>query len=217
MDLFALTRALIDIDSTTGRERAVGDFLFSHLSAIAGRTGGRVERMPVSAERFNLFAAWGEPRVVLSTHIDTVPPFLPSAEDDEHIFGRGACDTKGGIAAMVKAIEALLASGESGFGLLFVVGEETDSVGATVADREPRGSRYLVNVGSVGDPGDGTSDASYCIFDSGTNSVSFRGVPFDLDAFRGDLASTGLNFTPWFLRAETKSDGGHVRSHPWTG
>jgi acetylornithine deacetylase len=148
MDLFALTRALIDLDSTTGRERAVGDFLFAHLAEIAGRTGGRVERMPVSGDRFNLFAAWGEPRVVLSTHMDTVPPFVPSAEDDEHVFGRGACDTKGGIAAMVKAIEALLTAGESGFGLLLVVGEETDSVGAIAADEYPeasRGSRYLVN------------------------------------------------------------------------
>ena len=145
MDLFALTRALIDLDSTTGRERAVGDFLFSRLSAIAERTGGRIERMPVEGERCNLFAAWGEPVVVLSTHMDTVPPFLPSSEDDEHVWGRGACDTKGGIAAMVKAIEALLAEGASGFGLLLVVGEETDSVGAITANEQPRGSRYLIN------------------------------------------------------------------------
>lgn len=145
MDLFALTRALIDIDSTTGRERAVADFLFSHLSELAGRTSGRVERMPVADERWNLFAAWGEPGVVLSTHMDTVPPFVPSSEDEEHVWGRGACDTKGGIAAMIQAIEALLADGASGFGLLLVVGEETDSVGATVANDNPRGSRYLVN------------------------------------------------------------------------
>ena len=145
MDLFALTRALIDIDSTTGRERAVGDFLFSHLSEIAGRTGGRVERMPVEGDRFNLFASWGEPVVVLSTHMDTVPPFVPSSEDGEHVFGRGACDTKGGIAAMVTAIAALLAEGHSGFGLLLVVGEETDSVGAIAANEQPRGSQYLVN------------------------------------------------------------------------
>jgi acetylornithine deacetylase len=145
MDLFALTRALIDLDSTTGRERAVGDFLLAHLSEIAGRTGGRVERMPVEGDRFNLFAAWGEPVVVLSTHMDTVPPFVPSSEDGEHVWGRGACDTKGGIAAMVTAIAALLADGASGFGLLLVVGEETDSAGAIAANGQPRGSRYLVN------------------------------------------------------------------------
>lgn len=145
MDLFQLTRALIDIDSVTGRERAVGDFLFSYLSELAGPTGGTVERMPVVDDRFNLFAAWGEPVVALSTHLDTVPPFFPSSEDDEHIHGRGACDTKGGIAAMIKALEELLADGHRGFGLLLVVGEETDSVGAQVANRHPQGSRYLIN------------------------------------------------------------------------
>lgn len=145
MDLFQLTRALIDIESVTGRERAAGDFLFAYLSALAGRTGGSVERMPVAEERFNLLAAWGEPVVVLSTHIDTVPPFFPSSEDAEHIHGRGACDTKGGIAAMIMALEEMLAAGDRGFGLLLVVGEETDSIGAQVANRNPRGSRFLVN------------------------------------------------------------------------
>jgi acetylornithine deacetylase len=145
MDLFQLTRALIDIDSVTGRERAVGEFLFSYLSELAGRTGGSVERMPVTEDRFNVFAAWGEPVVVLSTHIDTVPPFFPSSEDDEHIHGRGACDTKGLLAAMIQALEGLLVEGDRGFGLLLVVGEETDSAGAQVANQAPRGSLYLIN------------------------------------------------------------------------
>lgn len=145
MDLFQLTRALIDIDSVTGRERRIGDFLFDWLSALAARSGGTVERMPVAEDRFNVFAAWGRPEVVLSTHMDTVPPFFPSSEDDEHIHGRGACDTKGGIAAMLGAAEELLAAGRNGFGLLFVVGEETDSLGAQAADRDPRGSRFLIN------------------------------------------------------------------------
>lgn len=145
MDLFQLTRALIDIDSVTGREREIGEFLFRYLGDLAGRTGGRVERMPVAEDRFNLFAAWGAPDVVLSTHMDTVPPFFPSSDDGEHIHGRGACDTKGAIAAMIHAIEGLLAEGGRGFGLLLVVGEETDSIGAQAADREPRGSRFLIN------------------------------------------------------------------------
>jgi acetylornithine deacetylase len=145
MDLFQLTRALIDTDSVTGRERSVGELLFRHLDALAARTGGRVERMPADGERFNLFAHWDHPEVVLSTHMDTVPPFVPSSEDAELIRGRGACDAKGGIAAMIKAIEELLAEGSRGFGLLLVVGEETDSIGATVANRNPRGSRYLIN------------------------------------------------------------------------
>lgn len=146
MDLFELTRALIDIESVTGNERAVGDFLFEHLAGLArGGGGGTVERMPVAPDRFNVFAAWGEPVVVLSTHIDTVPPFFPSSEDAEFIRGRGACDTKGGIAAMLAATRELLAGGARGFGLLFVVGEETDSAGATVANQDPRGARFLIN------------------------------------------------------------------------
>lgn len=145
MNLFPLTRALIDIDSTTGREREVGDFLFHYLEDLASRTDGAVERMPVVDDRFNVFASWGEPVVVLSTHIDTVPPFFPSSEDDEHVHGRGACDTKGGIAAMIHAIQDLLAEGRRGFGLLLVVGEETDSVGAQMANRQPRGSKWLIN------------------------------------------------------------------------
>ena len=145
MHLFQLTRALIDVDSVTGREKEIGDFLFRYLEDLAGRTGGRVERMPVAEDRFNLFAAWGPPDVVLSTHMDTVPPFFPSSEDAEHIHGRGACDTKGAIAAMIHATEELLAEGGRGFGLLFVVGEETDSAGAQAADRDPRGSRFLIN------------------------------------------------------------------------
>ena len=146
MDLHALARTLIDIDSTTGHEAGIGEFLFHYLEQMIDRSGaGAVERMPVEADRFNVFAAWGEPVVVLSTHMDTVPPFIPSSEDDDHIHGRGACDTKGGIAAMLHAAEELLAEGRRGFGLLLTVGEETDSIGAQVANRTPRGSRYLIN------------------------------------------------------------------------
>jgi acetylornithine deacetylase len=145
MDLIALTRALVDLESVTGNERAIGELLFDHLSVLASRTGGKVERMSVDRERFNLFASWGHPEVVLSTHMDTVPPFFASSEDTEHVHGRGACDAKGILAAMIKAVEALLAEGRRGFGLLAVVGEETDSLGAQVADRNPRGSRYLIN------------------------------------------------------------------------
>ncbi|MFL6235759.1 MAG: M20/M25/M40 family metallo-hydrolase [Thermoanaerobaculia bacterium] len=146
MHLFELTRTLIDLDSTTGREREVGDFLFRYLEDLVDQfDGGAVERMPVEGDRFNVFAAWGEPVVVLSTHMDTVPPFFPSSEDGEFIHGRGACDTKGGIAAMLQAARELLEEGVRGFGLLFVVGEETDSIGAQVANRQPRGPRYLIN------------------------------------------------------------------------
>jgi acetylornithine deacetylase len=155
MHVHALARTLIDIDSTTGREAEIGDFLFRYLEAMIDRAGaGAAERMPVEGERFNVFAAWGEPVVVLSTHIDTVPPFIPASEDGDHLHGRGACDTKGAVAAMLVAIEELLADGRRGFGLLLTVGEETDSIGAQVANRYPRGSQYLEGLSLPG-PGSG--------------------------------------------------------------
>lgn len=145
MDLFKLTRTLIDIESVTGNEKQMGLFLFDYLSAIAERTAGRVERMTVEQDRFNVFAYWGQPYVTLSTHLDVVPPYFPSHEDDGCIYGRGACDTKGIIAAMVKSVEKLLEEGRRDFALLFVVGEERNSAGAFAASREVRGSRYLIN------------------------------------------------------------------------
>src|SRR5258708_26133146 len=107
--------------------------------------------MQVSPERFNVYAEWGHPVVALSTHMDTVPPFIESREDDDNIYGRGACDAKGIIAAMIAAAEKLLETGTRNFGLLFVVGEERNSAGAEVASRSPRGSRYLIN----GEPTEG--------------------------------------------------------------
>src|SRR5271156_3459171 len=145
MDLFQLTRALVDIQSITNHEDAVGEFLFEALTGLAGRSGGFVERCPVEGRRFNVFARWGEPTVTLSTHMDTVPPFFASREDADFIWGRGSADAKGIIASMIGAAEQLVAAGSRNFGLLFVVGEERDSAGALAAARDPRGSRYLIN------------------------------------------------------------------------
>ncbi len=146
MNLFELTRALIDIESISGNEERVGRYLYNYLAPLAARYDGAVELIEVAPQRFNLLAFWG-PRldVTLSTHLDTVPPFFPSSEDAEFIYGRGACDVKGIIACMVKAAEALLEAGQRNFGLLFVVGEERSSAGAYHAARNPRGSRYIVN------------------------------------------------------------------------
>jgi acetylornithine deacetylase len=145
MRLFELTRALVDIESITGNEERVGEFLLAHLSELASRYGGHVERMEVEPHRFNVLATWGEPVVTLSTHMDTVPPFFASREDDEFIWGRAACDTKGIIASMIQASEALLAAGSRNLALLFVVGEERNSAGAYHAARQPRGSKFLIN------------------------------------------------------------------------
>ena len=145
MDLFELTRALVDIESTTGQEKSVADYLFEDLSARTALHSGRIERIPAEPDRDNILACWGEPVVTLSTHMDTVPPFFGSREDGDFIWGRGSCDAKGIIAAMVGAVEKLLAAGTRNFGLLFVVGEERNSAGARAAAATPRGSRFLIN------------------------------------------------------------------------
>jgi acetylornithine deacetylase len=145
MDLFTLTRALVDIDSTTDHEKAVADYLFAHLSSLAAKHHGRLERQTAAPDRDNLFLSFGDPTVTLSTHLDTVPPFFPSREDATHIHGRGSCDAKGIIAAMIAAAESLLASDTRNFALLFVVGEERSSIGAKTAAASPRGSRFLIN------------------------------------------------------------------------
>lgn len=145
MQVFELTRRLVDIESITPNESDVTDYLWHVLSQLAERFGGQMERMPVEENRDNVFVSFGEPTVVMSTHMDTVPPFIPSREDNDFIWGRGACDTKGIIAAMIGAAEQLLAAGKRNFGLLFVVGEERNSAGAIVAARNPRGSKFLIN------------------------------------------------------------------------
>jgi acetylornithine deacetylase len=145
MTLFQLARRLIDIESITGNENQIGRFLCDLLAPLASRFGGAVETMTVEPGRFNVLACWGAPVVTLSTHQDTVPPFFPSREDDEFIWGRGACDVKGLMAAMIVAAGELLEEGVRNFALLFVVGEERNSAGALHAARHGRGSRYLIN------------------------------------------------------------------------
>lgn len=145
MNVFSLTRTLVDIESITGNELRVGEFVFQILLDLTGRFGGAVERIEVATDRCNVFAYFGEPVVTLSTHLDTVPPFFPSRQDDTDIWGRGACDVKGIIAAMICAASTLLEEGVRNFALLFVVGEEKDSAGAYFAAGHPRGSRFLIN------------------------------------------------------------------------
>jgi len=141
MALFELTRTLVDINSVTGSEQACAEFLRGHLA----ERGYEVELQPVSDGRANVFARHGPPEIVLSTHMDTVPPFVPSREDTEFIYGRGSCDAKGILAAQVEAAERLRAGGIKNFALLFLVGEETLSDGARAANRAPRGSHFIIN------------------------------------------------------------------------
>jgi acetylornithine deacetylase/succinyl-diaminopimelate desuccinylase-like protein len=143
MNVVALTRQLVDIESTTGNEGRVADFLHRELS----RLGYHATKMPVEGERSNVFATspqQARPEIVFSTHMDTVPPFIPSSEDTARIYGRGACDAKGIIAAQIAAAEQLRQEGIY-VGLLFVVGEEKDSLGAKVANQQSPGCKFLVN------------------------------------------------------------------------
>lgn len=137
----AFARELVDIDSTTGREQAAGTWLTAKLETL----GYTVEQQPVANGRFNVFAMLDRPGVVLSTHFDCVPPFFPSDVRDGALYGRGSCDAKGILAAQVAAAERLRAAGERRVGLLFVVGEERGSDGATVANTKAPGSRFLIN------------------------------------------------------------------------
>jgi acetylornithine deacetylase len=147
MNVVEFARQLIDIDSTTGREQEAGAWLASALRGL----GYRVDEQPVGNGRFNIVATIEPPLVVFSTHYDCVPPFFPSELRDDRLWGRGACDAKGILAAQVAAAERMRAAGERRVGLLFVVGEERGSDGAMAANAAPIGSRYLIN----GEPTDG--------------------------------------------------------------
>jgi acetylornithine deacetylase len=148
MDAITLTRQLIDIESISGNEAAVGNYLYGELCRI----GYQTRRMPVEGDRFNVYATSAEqpnPEVVFSTHMDTVPPFIPSSEDAVRIYGRGSCDAKGIIAAQIAAAERLRRENVY-VGLLFVVGEERDSLGAQAANeyaasQPAHACKYLVN------------------------------------------------------------------------
>jgi acetylornithine deacetylase len=144
VDPVAFARGLIDIDSTTGREGEASRWLVHELSTL----GFAVTEQPVEGDRGNVIATAGPtsaPLVVFSTHFDCVPPFFPSRIEGDRLYGRGACDAKGILAAQVAAAERLRVDGETRVGLLFVVGEERGSDGAKLANELADGARFLVN------------------------------------------------------------------------
>lgn len=150
IDPISLTRQLVDIDSTTYTEGLAGAFLYEFLDVqrykVERQLVSQPEHETPGAERFNVYAALPgvTPDVVLSTHMDTVPPYFGCTEDDEFLYGRGTCDAKGIIAAQVAAADRLREAGVK-VGLLFVVGEERDSAGAKAANGLAKGSRFLIN------------------------------------------------------------------------
>ena len=146
VDIVSLTRSLVDIDSTTGKEGAAGHWLADYLRGRAWS----VDEQRVDDARFNVIAmpeSHPAPPVVFSTHFDCVPTFFPSRVEGDRLFGRGSCDAKGILAAQVSAAERLRSDGESRIGLVFVVGEERGSDGARVANAGAggTGARYLIN------------------------------------------------------------------------
>jgi acetylornithine deacetylase len=143
MDVVSLTRQLVDIESISGNEAEIGNFLRVELS----RLGYSAQKMVAEGDRCNVFATLpnaSTPTVVFSTHMDTVPPFFASSEDATRVFGRGSCDAKGIIASQIMAAECLR-SESIAVGLLFLVGEERDSLGAKVANHHSPGSKFLIN------------------------------------------------------------------------
>ena len=141
LDVVELTTRLISIPSVTGSEGAV----VTAVAVLLADRGWSVQRQPLDGDRANLYATRGQPVVVLSTHLDTVPPYLPPHEADGILFGRGSCDAKGLAAAMIVAAERLAAEGEDRVGLLFVVGEENGSDGALAAATLTPKGRILIN------------------------------------------------------------------------
>jgi acetylornithine deacetylase len=144
MNLFELTKNLMNIPSISGDEQAVGFYLRDYLESL----GWTVELQSVTENQNNVIAYLNEtPRVFLSTHIDTVPPFIAATETDEKIYGRGACDAKGIVASQIFAAEELRKQGIEDIGLLYTVEEETSSAGARAANLHPLAAKceYLVN------------------------------------------------------------------------
>ena len=144
IDVFKLTRELIDIPSVSGEEFHVG----TSLAELLNRRGYQVDLQEIENDRANVIATTGDqPRVVLSTHMDTVPPYIAASEDDEFIYGRGSCDAKGIIAAQIAAAEKLRAEGVNEIGLIFTVDEEVTSAGAKALNEHPLAGSclYLIN------------------------------------------------------------------------
>jgi acetylornithine deacetylase len=141
MHVFQLVRSLVEIESITENEKKVALWLQHYLTQL----GYFVSLHEAAPERFNVLALAGKPELVFSSHIDTVPPYIPFREDQDFLYGRGTCDAKGIVAAQIEAAEILRKAGENRLGLLFVVGEERNSTGALHANQNPIGSRFLVN------------------------------------------------------------------------
>ena len=163
MELF---RRILSFDSTSGRERELGEWLAANLEAPS------VQTFEVGDGTLNVLLSWGEPRVVYCSHMDTVPPYIPPVFKDDEVLGRGTCDAKGQIYALYSACLRLAAADRSGFGLLILSGEETGSWGAKAFARTPLRAPLLV----IGEP----TENKMVSASKGTKSfgLTFKGEPF---------------------------------------
>ncbi len=175
-------RDILEIDSTSGRERALAEWLLAHVEAP------RAESFEVGDGTLNLLFSWGRPRLVFCTHIDTVPPYIAPSFDGASVHGRGSCDAKGQIYAMYRACKLLEAGGKSGFGLLLLSGEETGSFGAKAFSRGGFSAPYLV----IGEPTDNCMVSA----SKGTRSFDLR---FTGKAFHSGYPECGRSAVEMFV------------------
>ena len=175
-------RDILDIDSTSGRERALAEWLLAHVEAP------RAESFEVGDGTLNLLFSWGRPRLVFCTHLDTVPPYIAPSFDGESVHGRGSCDAKGQLYAMYRACKRLEAGGKSGFGLLLLSGEETGSFGAKAFSRGGFSAPYLV----IGEPTDNCMVSA----SKGTRSFDLR---FTGKAFHSGYPECGRSAVEMFV------------------
>ena len=175
-------RDILEIDSTSGRERALAEWLLAHVEAP------RAESFEVGDGTLNLLFSWGRPRLVFCTHMDTVPPYIAPSFDGASVHGRGSCDAKGQIYAMYRACKLLESGGKSGFGLLLLSGEETGSFGAKAFSRGGFSAPYLV----IGEPTDNCMVSA----SKGTRSFDLR---FTGKAFHSGYPECGRSAVEMFV------------------
>ena len=173
-----LFKEILSIDSTSGREAAMTEFLYNRLEAPSK------ERLPEG----NLFLKWGTPRVVFCTHMDTVPPYIPPVFEADRVKGRGSCDAKGQLVCLYAACKELEAAGETDFGLLILTGEETGSWGAKAFSKTGFTAPYLI----IGEP----TENKMVSASKGTKSYD---LTFHGKAFHSGYPEYGVSAVDLFL------------------
>lgn len=173
-----LFKEILSIDSTSGQEAPMAEFLYNTLVAPVK------ERLPEG----NLFLKWGEPKVVFCTHMDTVPPYIPPTIMADRVLGRGSCDAKGQLICLYTACKQLEAAGKSGFGLLILTGEETGSWGAKAFTKTGFMGQYLI----IGEP----TENKMISASKGTKSYD---LTFHGKAFHSGYPEYGVSAVDLFL------------------